>query len=968
MMSAPALWALPLTVALPLCLAIAAFLECLSPRRQVLLGVPTILASLAIASLHLLEHGSLALALGDWPAPLGIVWLLDAPGALMLGMTAIVAGAGSIALLVDGETARDRHLWPLWWLLWGGLNALLLSRDLFNLYITLELVTLAGVGLVARSPKDPDGAAALRYLLASLLASLLFLLGVALLYGLTGRLDLELLGETLTDNATSRLAAIALSLGLMIKAAMVPLHTWLPSAHARAQAPVSAMLSAVVVAATLFVLWRLWLGPLAALQTALRDWLAVVGAAALIWGGIQAALQSRLKLLIAWSTLSQSGYALLLLGLAGTTSWPGPESGGNTAIDGALQILLAHGLAKAALFIAAGAIVAAYRHDRLSHLGGSAARLPLAWLAIALAGLSLLGAPPTGGFIGKWWLLSAAFAEENHLIAAVVLLGTLITAAGLWRLLDLALCPASPMIRRPLPHPDALLAHRLSMLALGLALLAWLQGMVALRLSNQAVGLGIALDPLGLIFMLLALAIWPIALGATHAWRHAFPASRRLFSIMLVAAVAHLLTLVASDLLTFYVGTAMLSLLGWAMVQHDGDRPARLAGVGYLAMMLLAEVAMLAGLALIALTTTDLSFSALAAAELPKLAIVFLALGLGLKAGVLGLHAWLPLAHPVAPPMASAILSGLMIKVGVLGALRLLPEAEAATDWGGPLIAFGIIASLYAALRGILHDHNKVVLAWSSVSQIGLITALLGVVLLAEAPAGAMTALLLVVTVHSLAKACLFLGAGMANRTLGHVRQRVVAMMMLPALALAGVPPLGGVLVKASVETAMGTNGLPTWPITLSGVATGLLMLRFFWLMSMKPEPAQQCLVIPPWLWCAWLGLGLLAALAPWGWQLVDPLTDAAGKTLIEGALTPLVALALAGMILPARRLHRALASRLESWQGYRQRRAWRHARQLRIINWQFRRAEVWLRPWPAFGIALGLMTLGMGAASLLAS
>ena len=963
-MTAPALWALPLTVAVPLCLAIAAFLECLSPRRQVILGVPAIVASLAIASAPLREYGVLTLALGDWPAPLGIVWLLDMPGALMLGMTAIVAGAGSIALLADPQTARDRHLWPLWWLLWGGLNALLLSRDLFNLYITLELVTLAGVGLVARSPHDPEGAAALRYLLASLLASLLFLLGVALLYGQTGRLDLELLGDTLTDNATSRLAAIALSLGLMIKAAMVPLHTWLPSAHARAQAPVSAMLSAVVVAATLFVLWRLWLSPLAILQTALRDWLALVGAAALVWGGVQAALQSRLKLLIAWSTLSQSGYALLLLGLAGTVSWPGSERGASTATDGALQILLAHGLAKASLFIAAGAIVATYGHDRLSRLGGSAARLPLAWLAIALGGLSLLGAPPTGGFVGKWWLLSAAFAEGNVLIAAVVLLGTLVTAAGLWRLLDLAFCPTPTPFQRPLPAPDAPLAGRLARLALGLALLAWLQGLVVLAMSSHGSGLGILLDPLGLPFMLPALAIWPIALGATHAWRSSFPASRRLFLIMLAAAVAHLLTLVAGDLLTFYVGTAMLSLLGWAMVQHDGDRPARLAGTGYLVMMLLAEIAMLAGLALTALTTTDLSFSTLAVTELPGPAMAFLALGLGIKAGVLGLHAWLPLAHPVAPPMASAILSGLMIKVGVLGALRLMPESEALTAWGAPLVALGVSAALYAALRGVVHDHNKVVLAWSSVSQVGLITALLGLVLIAETPT-AMTALLLLVAVHSLAKACLFLGAGMANRTQGRIRQRIVAGMLLPALTLAGVPPLGGVLVKASMETAMGASDLPTWPITLSGVATGLLMLRFFWLLVMRPEPSHHLLVIPRWLWWAWLGLGLLAVLLPWGWQWFDPLTATMNKTLLTGLVSPLIALALAGMVLPARRLHRALGDRFERWRVYRQRQGERHARQLRITSWQFRRAEAWLRPWPAFGIALGLMTLGMGLASL---
>lgn len=306
---------------------------------------------------------------------------------------------------------------------------------------------------MARSPGDPYGAAALRYLLASLLASLLFLLGVALLYGQTGRLDIALLSQAVQDDSTLRLAATLMTLGLLIKSAMVPLHTWLPAAHARAQAPVSAMLSAVVVAVTLFLTWRLWLGPFAILHSLQTHWLGLTGAVALAWGGIQAALQTRLKLLIAWSTLSQSGYALLMLSLPGPTrSTPTPAPQG-LAFDGALQVLLAHGLAKGALFLAAGAIIAAHGHDRMSRLAGSAQHLPMAWLAMALAGASLLGIPPTGGFVGKWWLLQASLESGSVAISAAVLLGTFFTAACLWRLFDIGLCPCPGARQRRPPQP-----------------------------------------------------------------------------------------------------------------------------------------------------------------------------------------------------------------------------------------------------------------------------------------------------------------------------------------------------------------------------------------------------------------------------------------------------------------------------------------------------------------------------------
>ncbi|MBA2777569.1 proton-conducting transporter membrane subunit [Billgrantia kenyensis] len=956
-------WSLPLLVAMPLGLAMLALLNLLAPRRQVGLGLVTILACLALSAPAILEGEIVVIALGEWPPPLGIAWRLDLPAMLMLTMTATVASFASLALLADRETAEDNYLWPLWWLMWAGLNALLLSQDLFNLYVTLELVTLAGVGLVARSPQDPCGAAALRYLMASLLASLLYLLGIALLYGETGRLDIDLVDDLMQDGANGRLAAALLTLGLLIKSAMVPLHTWLPSAHARAQAPVSAMLSAVLVAVTLFVLWRLWLAPLAQLQTAQHQWLALTGVVALVWGGIQAALQARFKLLIAWSTLCQSGYAMLLLGLNATTSWPQRIGDESPAFQGAMQILLAHGLAKASLFIAAGAIMAAHDHDRLSRLVGDAERLPLAWLAIALASISLLGIPPTGGFVGKWWLLQGA-APHQPLIAAAVLAGTFFSAVCLWRLFDLALRPAerqatnriSRMTRvsRSAPYPH------LAWLALGLALLAWGQGPLAGLVSPRIVSPSLALDTTGLAFLLPALAIWPVVLLATYTWRHTFPAALRLLALMLAAALLHVMTLLAADLLTFYTGAALLSLLGWAMVQHDGHDAARLAGVGYLLMLLLAEVAMLAGLALIATQTSDLRFASLTSAELPPLALGCMALGLAIKAGVLGVHAWLPVAHPVAPPMASALLSGLMIKLGLLGALRLLPLSDATADFGPLLVVLGLCAALYGALRGVMESDPKRVLAWSSVSQMGLLTVLLGLVLADRATPVALTALLLLAATHAMAKATLFLGAGMVNRL--HGRSRTLAMlgMLPPAMALAGVPPTGGVLVKSIMEQAMQDAAWPTWPLTLAGIATALLMLRLFWLLH-RAQSAQQTLQVPAWLWLAWATLGALPALLAWGWPGQAALAEDLGAALGAALVALLFALALAAMaLLAGRHLPRITAEALRlSALGLAR-------RLLRRGIWRFKRGEAWLMPWPAFGIALGVMALGMAASALL--
>ncbi len=345
------------------------------------------------------------IALGGWDAPLGVVLHLDGLAVVMLGMTATTALAASLyaAGYFDGRVAR-RQFWPLWLWLWAALNLLFLSGDAFNLYVTLELVGLSAVALVALAGSAAAVTAAMRYLLVSLMGSMAYLMGVALLYGQYGVLDLvELARLVAADPDMPRatlLAAALMTAGLMLKGALLPLHMWLAPAHGAAPAPVSAVLSGLVVAAAFYLILRLWLGVFAPLASSGIDLvLGTLGVAALVWGSLQALRATRLKRVIAYSTVAQLGYLLLAFPLMSIT--PG-------AWKGVVFLAVAHALAKGAVFLAAGTLQRAAGHDRLADLGPVLRARGLTAFAIGLAGMSLVGLPPTGGFMAKYLLLDSA--------------------------------------------------------------------------------------------------------------------------------------------------------------------------------------------------------------------------------------------------------------------------------------------------------------------------------------------------------------------------------------------------------------------------------------------------------------------------------------------------------------------------------------------------------------------------------
>ncbi len=216
---------------------------------------------LSVAGLgwQLLQHGVFHHAVGGWGAPLGIELHADGLSLLMLAATALVGLA--VSVYSTGYFGREQasRFWPLWLLLLGALNALFLSADIFNLYVTLELMGLAAVSLTALTGSRNALGGAMRYLLATLLGSLLYLLGVALLYHGFGSVDIALLAARVEAVPVAWAALGLMTAGLLLKTALFPMHFWLPPAHASAPAPVSALLSALVVKASFYILLRLWL-------------------------------------------------------------------------------------------------------------------------------------------------------------------------------------------------------------------------------------------------------------------------------------------------------------------------------------------------------------------------------------------------------------------------------------------------------------------------------------------------------------------------------------------------------------------------------------------------------------------------------------------------------------------------------------------------------------------------------------
>lgn len=399
------------------------------------------LASFAIAvalTIAVLSGQTQNYAMGGWPAPYGIALTVDAFSALVL---LVVTGAGATALLaarpsIDQQIEPERQplFYSAWLLALAGLVGIVVSADAFNIFVFMEISSLASYILIAGGPDRRALPAVFKYLIMGTIGATFYLIGVGLIYMMTGTLnlaDMEARLGTVTDLNPILVAAGFITIGLALKAAVFPLHVWLPNAYIQAPHMVTVFLAACATKVALYILIRF---DYMVFQSNLEDHvvqfalfampLAILG---ILVASAVAMFEGNLKRLLATSSVAQIGYILL-----------GASLVSQAGLNASIMHLFNHALAKGGLFLAVACLAYHYRDLSLAQLGGAAARMPLTSAALVVCGFSLIGIPGTAGFISKWLLIVAALESGpwGWALVVVILISSLMAVVYIWRIVE----------------------------------------------------------------------------------------------------------------------------------------------------------------------------------------------------------------------------------------------------------------------------------------------------------------------------------------------------------------------------------------------------------------------------------------------------------------------------------------------------------------------------------------------------
>ena len=429
-------------------------------------------------------------------------------------------------------------------------------------------------------------------------------------------------------------------------------------------------------------------------------------------------------------------------------------------------------------------------------------------------------------------------------------------------------------------------------------------------------GTRVGLDLTGRVFLLLAALVWSCAgMAAPAAVRN--DASRGRFAAFFLLSMAGSLGLpLARDAASFYVLFALMSLSAYGLVVHRGDAAARRAGRAYITFAITGEVLLVSGLFVAVWSAGTTSLDDLPARMIASpgglAAVPLILLGCGMKAGALPLHPWLPVSYAAAPLPGAVALAGTMSKAGVLGWLRLLPLGYASlVEWSVTMVLLGIAATFYGVAAGLCQRDAKVALAYSSVSQMGFLSAAVGLGMITPSGWSLLLPAVLVYTLHhGLTKGALFLTIAVPGSVAADRTQRLWSLAATAALglSLAGMTLTGGAVAKASLKAAIVASGAPSAAgivsaLSLAAVGTTLLMARVWWLAArsgqavatgsprvvLSPPPPGEVPV------AAWAIATALALAAPW--TLMGGLADAARAWSVSGVAYILAGLALAGIV-----------------------------------------------------------------------
>ena len=416
----------PIMIALPLGLA---FVFPLMPKRRIRLSdTLAVLGSAALVVLSLFTIGkSCVYEIGGWRPPIGINLVLDGLSSLMVIVVAVVSFAAILfsCRYMDTYTQRPKY-YCLFMLMIAGMNGAILTGDMFNLYVFLEIAALSSYALVAFGCQHEELEASFKYGILGSVASSFVLLGIALLYSQFGTVNMAHLAEKISvagaAGASPTIVTFCLMLfisGLGLKAALVPFHAWLPDAHPSAPAPISAMLSGVLIKAIgVYALVRIIFNVFG-LDPKLSYALMVLGTLSMMVGMLLAIGQWDYKRLLAYSSIGQIGYVILGIGL-----------GTPLGILGGIFHLANHAVFKSLLFLTAGAVEHRTGTRQLDQMGGLHKRMPTTGATSLVASMSIAGLPPFSGFFSKLIIIVACVQAGRYGFAAWAVVASVLTMAA----------------------------------------------------------------------------------------------------------------------------------------------------------------------------------------------------------------------------------------------------------------------------------------------------------------------------------------------------------------------------------------------------------------------------------------------------------------------------------------------------------------------------------------------------------
>ena len=426
---------------------IGSTLVAILPHSRLAWGLSLVIAWLlpvfsAMLLIKVLDGSTVSYALGGWPPPFGIEYRVDIINALTLllisSIGAIVMPYALRSVEHDIEDRNQPWFYAVYLLCLCGLLGMTVTGDAFNIFVFMEISSLATYILIAMGRRREALLSAYQYLIMGTIGATFYVLGVGLLYIVTGSLNLadiaDRIGPAMAEYSRPTMAALAFILvGISLKLALFPLHAWLPNAYAFAPSFATIFLAATATKVAVYILLRLYFSVFGAAislsQLPVTEVLLALSLAAMFIASLLAIYEDRIQKMLAYSSVAQIGYITLGIAIAN-----------DAGLTGSIVHLVNHGIMKAALFAAIGAVAFRIGTDKLSELGGLGTRMPVTMAAFVIGGLSIIGVPGTVGFVSKWYLGVGAVNEGWWQIAVAMMISSLIAVIYIGRVIEVAYC------------------------------------------------------------------------------------------------------------------------------------------------------------------------------------------------------------------------------------------------------------------------------------------------------------------------------------------------------------------------------------------------------------------------------------------------------------------------------------------------------------------------------------------------